>query len=141
MQMRYKIVIRDQRCLRCGSEDELSIDHIKPVVLGGQTTLDNLQTLCVRCNSWKNDQEIDFRGQQPNTELQWDIVKAKREIQYDLAVAIDLAMQDTQEFKIQDVTRVLRKQLSWDEKNNLSSAYDRQLSLLRAQLAPHKAYA
>ena len=32
---------------------ELSVDHIRPRSNGGATTMDNLQTLCRRCNSKK----------------------------------------------------------------------------------------
>lgn len=40
-------------CLKCGSEENLSIDHIYPESLCGETVIDNLQVLCRRCNSKK----------------------------------------------------------------------------------------
>lgn len=40
-------------CLQCGATDHLTIDHIKPVVLGGGNEKANLQTLCQSCNSRK----------------------------------------------------------------------------------------
>ena len=49
------------RCLCCGWEQELRVDHVRPVALGGPTTLTNLQTLCDRCNRLKNDRYLDFR--------------------------------------------------------------------------------
>lgn len=41
------------RCLHCGTTSHLSLDHIYPYSLGGEDTLDNLQTLCRPCNSRK----------------------------------------------------------------------------------------
>ena len=34
----------------------LQIDHILPIALAGQTTLDNLCLACEFCNGYKNDQ-------------------------------------------------------------------------------------
>lgn len=43
----------DHRCLRCGTSERLSLDHIVPWSRGGPDTIDNLQTLCTPCNSRK----------------------------------------------------------------------------------------
>ncbi|MHC5719527.1 MAG: HNH endonuclease, partial [Nostoc sp.] len=50
-------------CLCCGvkAEGKLQIDHIKPFSMGGETFVENLQTLCVICNRRKGRNEIDFR--------------------------------------------------------------------------------
>jgi 5-methylcytosine-specific restriction endonuclease McrA len=40
-------------CVACNSRRQLSLDHIHPYSLGGRDTLENLQTLCKRCNSSK----------------------------------------------------------------------------------------
>ena len=37
-------------CVRCGSEQDLSLDHRKHWSKGGQDTLDNLRTYCLPCN-------------------------------------------------------------------------------------------
>jgi len=49
---RRKIVFeRDNcRCLKCGTADRLTVDHIVPKYLGGGNQLVNLQTLCFACN-------------------------------------------------------------------------------------------
>jgi len=49
--MRFAIYSRDgNRCRRCGIRNNLEIDHIIPIAKGGKSTIDNLQTLCHRCN-------------------------------------------------------------------------------------------
>ncbi len=48
------IYARDgRRCRWCGTSDALVIDHIHPVRYGGTNDPENLQVLCVSCNSWK----------------------------------------------------------------------------------------
>lgn len=38
------------KCVHCGNDNDLTIDHKLPVVRGGTNAIDNLQTLCRRCN-------------------------------------------------------------------------------------------
>lgn len=45
-------------CVNCGSPDQLTIDHINPRALGGTDREDNLQTLCITCNSRKGDAPV-----------------------------------------------------------------------------------
>lgn len=59
---RMKVLKRDNfRCVKCGAnpkEDKnvkLEIDHIIPVAKGGLSKIDNLQTLCYKCNQGKKD--------------------------------------------------------------------------------------
>ena len=40
-------------CVYCGATEKLTIDHIKPVKLGGTDDYSNLQILCKSCNSKK----------------------------------------------------------------------------------------
>ena len=58
--LRYDVLRRDGfRCRYCGvtaSEGaKLHVDHIIPVSKGGKTEMDNLQTLCERCNLGKSN--------------------------------------------------------------------------------------
>ena len=62
--LRYSVLKRDNfKCCACGASPakdpsvELHIDHIIPWSKGGETTLDNLQTLCSKCNIGKSDSE------------------------------------------------------------------------------------
>lgn len=41
------------RCAYCGSSKRLTVDHKKPVALGGTDDRKNLQCLCKTCNSRK----------------------------------------------------------------------------------------
>jgi len=49
-------------CLKCGSTDDLQNDHVVPLSKGGWNCFENYQTLCGKCNTWKADRYIDFRG-------------------------------------------------------------------------------
>ncbi len=60
--MRFQVFKRDNfKCCICGASPakdpsiELHIDHIIPWSKGGETVMDNLQTLCSRCNLGKSD--------------------------------------------------------------------------------------
>ena len=60
--LRYQVLKRDNfKCCACGASPakdpsvELHIDHIVPYSKGGETAIDNLQTLCSKCNLGKSD--------------------------------------------------------------------------------------
>ncbi len=64
--LRYAVLKRDNStCQRCGANVyntpnvKLVVDHKIPVELGGDTTIDNLWTLCTRCNGGKQSFFID----------------------------------------------------------------------------------
>lgn len=48
-------------CLKCGSTERIEMDHIVPVSLGGENTMDNLQPLCKICNIKKGKKIVDYR--------------------------------------------------------------------------------
>ncbi len=64
----YSVLARDQwTCCSCGRTPKdgvtLEMDHILPRSRGGSDTLDNLQTLCRKCNSGKsNTDDTDLRN-------------------------------------------------------------------------------
>ena len=57
---RYNVMKRDGfQCVLCGAsgkDAQLEIDHITPVAAGGSESMDNLRTLCFKCNRGKRDQ-------------------------------------------------------------------------------------
>lgn len=58
--LRYDILYRDNfRCLICGASAKegvrLHVDHIMPVSKGGKSNIENLRTLCERCNIGKSN--------------------------------------------------------------------------------------
>lgn len=60
--LRYQVLKRDNfKCCACGASPakdpgvELHVDHIIPWSKGGETVVENLQTLCSRCNIGKSD--------------------------------------------------------------------------------------
>lgn len=56
LRLRYSILKRDNfQCSICKSNDRLEIDHIHPISKGGETTKQNLQTLCFKCNRGKHN--------------------------------------------------------------------------------------
>jgi len=64
LRLRFKVMKRDSfSCKQCGSSPakntsvELYIDHIVPWSKGGETVLENLQTLCSKCNIGKSNIE------------------------------------------------------------------------------------
>jgi len=50
--IKYK---KKSACETCGGVDKLAVDHILPIAKGGTDCIINKQTLCVHCNSKKND--------------------------------------------------------------------------------------
>lgn len=64
--LRTQVFERDMyRCLRCSTHINLRADHVIPESQGGPMDINNLQTLCQPCNSWKGTKTIDFRGGTP----------------------------------------------------------------------------
>lgn len=62
VRLRFMVLKRDNfKCCACGASPakdpsiELHIDHIIPWSKGGETTIENLQTLCSKCNLGKSD--------------------------------------------------------------------------------------
>jgi len=52
--LRMRVFERDDfTCKKCGSRKDLHADHINPVAKGGETTMQNMQTLCGKCNKSK----------------------------------------------------------------------------------------
>jgi 5-methylcytosine-specific restriction endonuclease McrA len=52
-------------CLACGTTEEISVDHIIPLSLGGSNHIENIQPLCVACNCDKGTTDQDYRERSP----------------------------------------------------------------------------
>jgi len=48
-------------CLCCEEIKPLTMDHVIPISEGGTHTVDNVQPLCLSCNSSKGTKTIDYR--------------------------------------------------------------------------------
>lgn len=60
MKLRLEVYERDGfMCVTCGVQKNLTLDHIKPEILGGASTIENLQTMCKSCNSSKGTRYDD----------------------------------------------------------------------------------
>jgi hypothetical protein len=57
-ELKKKVLAKyEHTCVKCGSKDNLTIDHIIPVVEGGKNEFPNLQVLCKPCNSSKGKKD------------------------------------------------------------------------------------
>lgn len=57
------ILTKYPHCQKCWMEGKLvkgSCDHIKPLAQGGTNDVENMQSLCVSCNSSKGNKEIKY---------------------------------------------------------------------------------
>lgn len=53
--LRAKVFTRDgHACVQCDSNENLTVDHIQPLSLGGENKMSNLQTLCSDCHEDKH---------------------------------------------------------------------------------------
>jgi 5-methylcytosine-specific restriction endonuclease McrA len=49
------------RCLCCGSQEQMTVDHVIPLSRGGSNAISNIQPLCQGCNLDKADTVADYR--------------------------------------------------------------------------------
>lgn len=76
-EQRDRILKRDGgRCLSCKSKSDLTIDHVIPRSLGGDSSDDNLQVLCRRCNSAKHNRTSGQR----RTDVELTLVDSSQDL-------------------------------------------------------------
>ena len=56
----------NHRCVRCGTTGPLQRDHIIPVCMGGNDTIDNIQPLCRLCNTSKKSETYNWKEHRRN---------------------------------------------------------------------------
>lgn len=60
--IRKAVLQRDHhQCLACGSQDILTVAHITPISQGGNSEIENLQTLCSPCQKDNHAYRVNFR--------------------------------------------------------------------------------
>eukprot|EP00208_Stichococcus_sp_RCC1054_P001613 CAMPEP_0206146046 /NCGR_PEP_ID=MMETSP1473-20131121/29324_1 /ASSEMBLY_ACC=CAM_ASM_001109 /TAXON_ID=1461547 /ORGANISM="Stichococcus sp, Strain RCC1054" /LENGTH=278 /DNA_ID=CAMNT_0053542481 /DNA_START=220 /DNA_END=1057 /DNA_ORIENTATION=+ len=60
---RRNIMLRDHfTCQYCGSHEDLTLDHVKPISRGGKLTWTNCVTACKHCNSKKGNSSLKKLG-------------------------------------------------------------------------------
>lgn len=52
----------DGKCAKCGSADNVHMDHVVPISRGGKHSPSNIQPLCRTCNLQKYTKTEDYRG-------------------------------------------------------------------------------
>ncbi|KAF8059165.1 PGM2 [Scenedesmus sp. PABB004] len=69
---RKNVMLRDHhRCQYCGSDRELTLDHVVPVCRGGANSWTNLVTACMACNQRKGNKSL--------AQLGWSLPSLPRE--------------------------------------------------------------
>ncbi len=58
-QIQQRFSVFDDRCVYCGTEGELTVDHIIPLSRGGRHILSNIKPACRSCNSKKRNRRPD----------------------------------------------------------------------------------
>lgn len=89
--LKYAVLQRDNStCQRCGANIhntpnvKLVIDHKIPVELGGETTIDNLWTLCSDCNGGKQAFFQDENAEQVKTIMQMNSASKRIKAYFEL---------------------------------------------------------
>ena len=63
---RFNVFLRDRfECVYCGSDEDLTFDHLIPRSRGGQTTWTNVITACAPCNLRKSNRLCSEIGMHP----------------------------------------------------------------------------
>ncbi len=70
-----RILMRDVCCVKCGSKEDLQVDHIIALVNGGDMwNENNLQTLCVECHKKKTKEDLKERKKKKILKLNGSLI-------------------------------------------------------------------
>jgi 5-methylcytosine-specific restriction endonuclease McrA len=82
------IFLRDQfTCQYCGiavNRRTATLDHVKPVSLGGKSTWENCTTSCGRCNSIKGNSESFLPKIKPYKPNYYELVEKRKKMPWDM---------------------------------------------------------
>lgn len=53
-EVRRFVLARDKACLLCGATQRLTVDHVRPLSMGGSDAPRNLRTLCRSCHETRH---------------------------------------------------------------------------------------
>lgn len=96
------------KCVYCGSNENLCLDHILPIDLGGMDDIQNLATACKSCNSGKSGRTPNQAGYEflnKKTEKIWNDWMDNR-------VTVSVTVPDTEQKQIQNRTESEEEALS-----------------------------
>jgi hypothetical protein len=103
MTRKQKIRIKERdgnKCKKCNSREQLTIDHVVPVALGGTDDDNNLQTLCRGCNVMKSDKPPKYRSLFNLFFSRKTIYEFKNEIRSNISSVKTLAKNDNERLRL-----------------------------------------
>ena len=90
-----KILKVPHKCVECGADDDLTIDHIVPKSKGGSNDFKNLQIMCRTCNGRKGNDHTPNRKSIGNLSNRFLICEIANPTDYD---KVDVALEIRERF-------------------------------------------
>ena len=66
---KFILNLTDHKCIACDSSDNITVDHVLPMAMGGLNLIENIQPLCLYCNLKKGKRSVDFRTEEFNQQV------------------------------------------------------------------------
>lgn len=71
---KFILNLTDHKCIACNSGDNITVDHVLPMKMGGPNLIGNIQPLCLYCNLKKGKRHVDFRTEEFNNKVKENCV-------------------------------------------------------------------
>lgn len=85
---KHNVHLRDMyTCLYCDkrvNRQFLTLDHVKPLALGGKTNFENIATACAACNNFKDNKTIMKPKYAPYKPGYWELVRKRKQLSFEL---------------------------------------------------------